>query len=225
MAGSFFNFAELEILDHAFGKGAWTSPTIYIGLSTSTPAEDATGITEPSGNNYSQLTTSAIANATKKLTATASSTLATVLTRPRLTRRVTASANGTLTGNSIATRVFRVIANGNGVLTTNVTVIRIFRTLASAGSTLTSSADGKLTLKVAATGQSTLSPIVNIIRTIQSTATGAAILIGSVTGIIPSKYVHVHLIPTTQEPRTTIQNQEPGLNSTTRDPHTLTDTI
>ena len=40
--GSFANYWENEILDHLFGKGSYTPPTIYVGLSTADPADDAT---------------------------------------------------------------------------------------------------------------------------------------------------------------------------------------
>ena len=55
--GSFADYWENEILDHLFGKGSYTSPTIYVGLSTADPADDATGLAEPSGNAYARVTT------------------------------------------------------------------------------------------------------------------------------------------------------------------------
>jgi len=57
--GSFADYWEDEILDHLFGKGAYTPPTIYIGLSTVDPADDASGLAEPSGNGYARVTTAA----------------------------------------------------------------------------------------------------------------------------------------------------------------------
>jgi len=45
--GSFGNVLENEILDHIFGKGAYTPPTIYIGLKTADPTDDNSGGTEP----------------------------------------------------------------------------------------------------------------------------------------------------------------------------------
>lgn len=37
------NYAELEILDHALGTGAWTAPSgIYVKLHTGDPGEDCT---------------------------------------------------------------------------------------------------------------------------------------------------------------------------------------
>ena len=56
--GSFADYWENEILDHLFGKGNYTPPTIYVGLSTADPTDDATGLTEPSGNAYARVATS-----------------------------------------------------------------------------------------------------------------------------------------------------------------------
>jgi hypothetical protein len=57
--GSFSNYWENKILDHIFGKGNYTPPTIYAGLSTADPLDDASGLAEPSGNGYARVTTSA----------------------------------------------------------------------------------------------------------------------------------------------------------------------
>jgi len=49
-----------ELLDHAFGAGNrnFSAPaTISVGLSTADPTEDGSGISEPSGNNYSRVAT------------------------------------------------------------------------------------------------------------------------------------------------------------------------
>ncbi len=56
--GSFADYWENEILDHLFGKGSYTPPTIYVGLSTADPADDASGLAEPSGNGYARVATS-----------------------------------------------------------------------------------------------------------------------------------------------------------------------
>jgi hypothetical protein len=55
--GSFANYWENEILDHLFGKGSYTPPTIYVGLSTADPGDDASGLAEPSGNSYARVAT------------------------------------------------------------------------------------------------------------------------------------------------------------------------
>jgi hypothetical protein len=56
---SFFNYLEDAVLDHVVGKAAYTSPTVYIGLSSTTPNEDGTGITENVGGSYARVTTGA----------------------------------------------------------------------------------------------------------------------------------------------------------------------
>jgi hypothetical protein len=54
-AGVIFTGLANSILDWLFRAQALAQPThVKIGLSTSTPADDGTGITAPSGNNYSQ---------------------------------------------------------------------------------------------------------------------------------------------------------------------------
>lgn len=57
--GSFANYWENEILDHLFGKGAYTPPTIYVGLSTADPTDDASGLAEPLGGSYARVETAA----------------------------------------------------------------------------------------------------------------------------------------------------------------------
>ncbi len=47
---SFTDFLENELLDHVWGAAAFVAPvTTFIGLSTTTPADDGTNITEPPG--------------------------------------------------------------------------------------------------------------------------------------------------------------------------------
>jgi len=57
--GSFSNYWENKILDHIFGKASYTSPTIYVGLSTADPLDDASGLAEPTGNGYARVQTAA----------------------------------------------------------------------------------------------------------------------------------------------------------------------
>lgn len=57
--GGFSNYWENKILDHVFGKGGYTPPTIYVALSTADPLDDASGLAEPSGNGYARVQTSA----------------------------------------------------------------------------------------------------------------------------------------------------------------------
>lgn len=56
--GSFNDYTETKVLDHITGKASFTMPTAYVGLSTADPTDDASGLAEPSGNNYSRVTTS-----------------------------------------------------------------------------------------------------------------------------------------------------------------------
>lgn len=56
--GSFSDYWENKLLDHIFGKGGLTPPVIYLGLSTAGPADDGTGLAEPSGNGYQRVQTS-----------------------------------------------------------------------------------------------------------------------------------------------------------------------
>jgi hypothetical protein len=54
--GSFSDFLELELLDHVFGDTAYTAPSnTYIGLSTTDPLDDGSGINEPSGGSYARV--------------------------------------------------------------------------------------------------------------------------------------------------------------------------
>lgn len=43
-----------EMLDHLFGTGAYTSPSHYLALSTTTPTDAGPNVTEPAGNNYAR---------------------------------------------------------------------------------------------------------------------------------------------------------------------------
>lgn len=49
---SFADFWEGEILDHLFSIGAYVAPTVYVGLSTADPLDNATGLAEPSDAAY-----------------------------------------------------------------------------------------------------------------------------------------------------------------------------
>ena len=57
--GGFSNYWENNILDHIFGKGSYTPPTIHVALSTADPLDDNSGMAEPSGNGYTRVETSA----------------------------------------------------------------------------------------------------------------------------------------------------------------------
>lgn len=55
--GSFGDYWEDEVLDHLFGKGSYTPPTIYVALSTADPTDDGSGASEPSGSGYARVET------------------------------------------------------------------------------------------------------------------------------------------------------------------------
>lgn len=57
--GSFSDYWENKILDHIFGKGSYTPPTIYVGLSIADPTDAGSGLAEPGGSGYSRVQTSA----------------------------------------------------------------------------------------------------------------------------------------------------------------------
>jgi len=52
---SFADFLEGELLDHLFDIGAYSAPTMYVGLSTADPGDDASGLAEPSGDGYARV--------------------------------------------------------------------------------------------------------------------------------------------------------------------------
>jgi hypothetical protein len=56
--GGFSDYWENKILDHIFGKGSYTPPTIYVVLSTADPTDTGSGLAEPSGNGYARVQTS-----------------------------------------------------------------------------------------------------------------------------------------------------------------------
>lgn len=54
--GSFTDYLEDKLLDHVFGKTAYTAPTTqYIALSTTTIADDGTNMTEPAAGAYARV--------------------------------------------------------------------------------------------------------------------------------------------------------------------------
>lgn len=52
--GSLSDYAELELLDHLFNAAYSPVASVYIGLSTADPTDDASGIAEPAGNGYAR---------------------------------------------------------------------------------------------------------------------------------------------------------------------------
>lgn len=53
---SLSDYLENALMDHVFQGGAapYTAPTIYVGLSTVDPGDDAAGLAEPAGNGYAR---------------------------------------------------------------------------------------------------------------------------------------------------------------------------
>ena len=54
---SFSDYLETKVLDHVFGKIAYTMPTVYVGLSTADPLDDGSGLAEPVGGAYARVAT------------------------------------------------------------------------------------------------------------------------------------------------------------------------
>lgn len=48
-----------KLLDHQVGKASYTMPTVYVGLSSTTPTAGGSNITEPSTGSYARVTTAA----------------------------------------------------------------------------------------------------------------------------------------------------------------------
>ena len=53
----FSTFLANKLLDVATGRAAYTPPTVYLGLSSTTPAAAGTGVTEPSTGSYARVAT------------------------------------------------------------------------------------------------------------------------------------------------------------------------
>ncbi len=54
---SFSDYLEVKVLDHVFGKTAYTMPTVYVGLSTADPLDSGAGLAEPAGAGYARVAT------------------------------------------------------------------------------------------------------------------------------------------------------------------------
>lgn len=79
-----------KIIDHLTGKTAYTMPTVYVGLSSTTPVIAGTGVTEPSGGAYARVATS---GATWAAASTNSASNAAAITFPAATADWVAGAN------------------------------------------------------------------------------------------------------------------------------------
>lgn len=78
------------LLNHQLGKTSYTMPTVYVGLSSTTPALAGTGATEPSGGSYARVATS---GATWNAAASGSVTNAQAITFPAATADWVSGAN------------------------------------------------------------------------------------------------------------------------------------
>ena len=58
MSGSLTQYTTDKVLDHITGVAAFTAPTVYAGLSSTTPAVGGTGVTEPTGGSYARVAAS-----------------------------------------------------------------------------------------------------------------------------------------------------------------------
>ena len=47
-----------KLIDHQNGKTSYTMPTVYVGLSSTTPTAGGSNVTEPSSGSYARVTTS-----------------------------------------------------------------------------------------------------------------------------------------------------------------------
>lgn len=56
---SFFDYLENEILEVVTGKSSYTTPVVYIGLSSTDPTDAGASVTEPTTGSYARVTTSA----------------------------------------------------------------------------------------------------------------------------------------------------------------------
>lgn len=65
--GSISDFLENELLDHIFGASYAPPATVYVGLSTADPLDDAGGLAEPSGNGYARKAIAFSAAASRKV--------------------------------------------------------------------------------------------------------------------------------------------------------------
>jgi len=101
-----------KLLEHQVGKTAFTMPTVYVGLSSTTPTLAGANITEPSTGGYARVTTS---GASWGSAAAGSITNAAVLTFPAATADYLAGAN--LTYGIVYDAVTAGNVLGYGVLT------------------------------------------------------------------------------------------------------------
>jgi len=102
------NWLKSRVADLLFGGTAFTPPgTYYFGLSSTTPANDGTGVTEPSGSGYARVT-----KTNNKTTFGTSSTAGTVLSAQAITWP-TATGNWVGGANLTHVTVHDALSGGN----------------------------------------------------------------------------------------------------------------
>jgi hypothetical protein len=107
-----------KLLEHQVGKTSYTMPTVYVALSSTTPAVGGTGVTEPSGGAYARVATS---GATWGTAASGAITNAAAVTFPAATADWASGSNltyGVLYDASTAGNML-----GYGVLSTQKNVL------------------------------------------------------------------------------------------------------
>lgn len=106
-----------KLLDHQLGKTSFTMPTVYVGLSSTTPALNGTGITEPSGGSYARVATS---GATWNAAASGATSNAAAITFPTATADWASGANLTYGVLYDASTAGNVLAYGALTVAKNV---------------------------------------------------------------------------------------------------------
>lgn len=49
------HYTQIKLLEHLFNVASYLAPTVYLGISTTAPARNGTGVTEPSGMGYTRM--------------------------------------------------------------------------------------------------------------------------------------------------------------------------
>ena len=121
MSNNLSYYASDKLIDHLTGKTAYTMPTVYVGLSSTTPTVSGTNITEPSSGSYARVATT---GSTWNAAASGSTTNALTITFPTATADWLAQApltdivlyDASTSGNFLgfgATSVAKAILNGD----------------------------------------------------------------------------------------------------------------
>lgn len=88
----FSTFLANKLIDVSTGKAAYTPPTVYVGLSSTTPVVGGTNVTEPSTGSYARVATS---GATWNAAASGSTSNASSITFPTASADWAAGSNMT----------------------------------------------------------------------------------------------------------------------------------